>query len=155
MLYGQLYAENDPAQSHNSLCIGCSNMENILFAHFTISGVLTRNATIILYWLTAWSRGLLEKLIGLWLVKKLPAFCGAWRFYWSVHKIPPPVPILRNLLLELKLFLFSFWLFFRSVVSEGQIFYLRKSVTCSNFSHIFCNLNTVKANKWFIVACVL
>jgi hypothetical protein len=51
MLYGQLYAGSDPAQSHNSLCTGCSNMENVLFEYYTIllSDVLTRNATIILY----------------------------------------------------------------------------------------------------------
>jgi hypothetical protein len=86
-------------------------MENILFEYFTIllSDILTKNATIILYRLTAWSRGLFEKLIGLWLVKKFPAFYGTWRFYWPIHKIPPPVPIQRNLLLKLKLF--SFWFF--------------------------------------------
>jgi len=155
MLYGQLYADSDPAQSRNSLCTVFSNMENILFEHFTIllSYVLTRNAKIILCWLTAWSRVLLGKLIGLWCVKEFPAFCGTLRFYWPIHKILPPVPILRNFVLELKLFLFSFWLFFQSVVSEGSVFYLRISVvTYSNFSHIFCDLNTVKANEWFVVA---
>jgi hypothetical protein len=38
------------------------------------------NNVLLTYLLTQWSRFLLEKLIGLQLVKKFPAFCGTRRF---------------------------------------------------------------------------
>jgi len=45
--------------------------------------------------LTTWSRVLLEKLTGLQLVKKFPAFYGTRRFI-TAFTIPPPVPILSQ-----------------------------------------------------------
>ena len=46
------------------------------------------------YLLTPWCRVLLEKLTGLQLVKKFPAFHGTRRIHYRTHKRPPPVPIL-------------------------------------------------------------
>ena len=46
------------------------------------------------YLLTPWCRVLLEKLTGLQLVKKFPAFHGTRRFHYHTHKRPPPVSIL-------------------------------------------------------------
>ena len=45
---------------------------------------------LLTYFLTPWCRVLLEKLIGLQLVKKFPAFHGTWRFitaFTSVHHL--------------------------------------------------------------------
>ena len=39
------------------------------------------------YLLTPWCRVLLEKLIGLQLVKKFPAFCGTWRFITALTSV--------------------------------------------------------------------
>jgi hypothetical protein len=110
MLYGQLYADSDPAQSHNSLCTVYSNMENILFEHFTIllSDVLARNATIILCRLTAWSRVLFQKLIGLWLVKKFPAFCGTWRSLLTCLQDPVTCPYPEKLRIRPEIIFISF-----------------------------------------------
>ena len=51
--------------------------------------------TRIAYLLNPWSRVLLEKLTGLQLVKKFPAFCGTRRFvtvFISAHHLPYPEP---------------------------------------------------------------
>jgi len=48
------------------------------------------------YLLTPWCRVLLEKLTGLQLVKKFPAFHGILRFITAHYKRPPPVSILGN-----------------------------------------------------------
>ena len=48
------------------------------------------------YLLTPWSR-VLEKLTGLQLVKKFPAFYGTRRFITAFTSDPPPVPILSQL----------------------------------------------------------
>ena len=47
--------------------------------------------------ITAWSRVLLEKLIGFQSAKKFPTFYGNPKVYYRIHKCSPPVSILRRL----------------------------------------------------------
>jgi hypothetical protein len=52
---------------------------------------------LLTYSLTPWSRALLEKLTGLQLVKKYPAFCGTRRFITAFTSSRQPVSILSQL----------------------------------------------------------
>jgi len=57
-------------------------------------GTLCSIIIILTYLLTPWGRVLLEKLTGLQLVKKFPAFHGTQRFITALNKRPPTVSIL-------------------------------------------------------------
>jgi len=64
----------------------------VRMAHGTIRTVHTTHAaalktTLLTYLFTPWSRGLLEQLTGLQLVKKFPAFHGTRRFITALTNV--------------------------------------------------------------------
>jgi hypothetical protein len=106
-----------------------------------ISGALSsyivgRNITIFpfnnsIYLLIPWSRVLLEKLAGLHLVKKFPAFYGTRRFIYPIHNYPPPVSSLSqpnpvhtptSHFLKIRLNIIPIYAWVSSVVSFSQVF---------------------------------
>ena len=79
--------------------LGQSNPVHIPTSHLLeIHPIIIHQSTYLLtflltYLLTPWYRVLLEKLTGMLLVKKFPAFHGTRRFITALNR-PPPVPIL-------------------------------------------------------------
>lgn len=83
------------------------------------------------------------------------------RILWNLEILlaysldPTTCPYPEKLVIRTEIMFISFFGCFTKCFLEQYIFYLRKSVTSSNISHIFCNLNSVEANKWFIGANVM
>ena len=66
-----------------SIGTDCVHFENYIFSLF----ILRKHCIITIYLLTPWCRVLLEKLTGLQLVKKFPAFYGTRRFITALTSV--------------------------------------------------------------------
>jgi len=75
-----LYMKKHP----NGICRVVTSLSPVIFPVQEILYIVDTLTYLITYFLTPWSRVLLEKLTSFQLVKKLPTFCGTQRFITAI-----------------------------------------------------------------------